>query len=295
MPEQTGIRAHLGGHMRDLANEVKAGIRESGGFPLEVPMFSASEISFRPTAMMYCNIATVAVEAQMRGQPIDGAVPLGGYDKTKPGLLMGAPSTAIQSVLVTVGPMLNSCLRGERLGFCAQLLSFSGAVKARERNREDFFEAEASMSRSTGACNTMGAASTMVSMVEALGMVLAGIAAIPAMGSRRRVMAQMPGHRIVQKAKDDLRPSDIMTKVAFENATRTNDAIGGSTSAAVHLLAIAGRVGNDLKPDDRDRCRRDAVTIVNLMPVGQRRHRRILLCWRSANYPEAARRGRQTA
>lgn len=295
MPDPTGVRAHLGGHMRDLANEVKAGIRESGGFPLEVPMLSASEISFRPTAMMYCNIATVAVEEQMRGQPIDGAVPLGGYDKTKPGLLMGATSTDIPSIFITGGPMLNSYFRGERLGFGTQLLSFSGAVKPRERTREDFFEAAASMSRSTGTCNKMGTAATMVSMVEALGMALSGNAAIPAVGSRRRVMAQMPGHRIVQMAKDDLRPSDIMTKEAFENAIRTNDAIGGSTSAAVHLPAIAGRVGNDLKPDDRDRCRRDAVTIVNLMPGGQRRHRRILLCWRSANYPEAARRGRQTA
>ncbi len=257
------------GHLRDLAEKVKAGIWEAGGFPVEVPVFSASENTFRPTAMMYRNIAAMAVEEQMRGQPIDGAVLLVGCDKTTPSLLMGAASTDIPSIVVTGGPMLNGYFRGERVGSGTHLWKFSEAVKAGEMTQEDFLEAEASMSRSTGTCNTMGTASTMASMAEALGMALSGNAAIPAVDSRRRVMAQMSGRRIVQMVKDDLKPSDIMTKEAFENAIRTNGAIGGSTNAVVHLLAMAGRVGVDLTLDDWDRCGRDVATIVNLMPSGK--------------------------
>ncbi|WP_112313139.1 L-arabinonate dehydratase [Pseudogemmobacter bohemicus] len=257
------------GHLRDLAEKVKAGIWEAGGFPVEVPVFSASENTFRPTAMMYRNIAAMAVEEQMRGQPIDGAVLLVGCDKTTPSLLMGAASTDIPSIVVTGGPMLNGYFRGERVGSGTHLWKFSEAVKAGEMTQEDFLEAEASMSRSTGTCNTMGTASTMASMAEALGMALSGNAAIPAVDSRRRVMAQMSGRRIVQMVKDDLKPSDIMTKQAFENAIRTNGAIGGSTNAVVHMLAIAGRVGIDLTLDDWDRCGRDVATIVNLMPSGK--------------------------
>ncbi len=257
------------GHLRELAEKVKAGIWEEGGFPLEVPAFSASENTFRPTAMMYRNIAAMAVEEQLRGQPIDGAVLMVGCDKTTPSLLMAAASTDIPSIVVTGGPMLNGWFRGERIGSGTHLWKFSEAVKAGEMTQEDFLEAEASMSRSTGTCNTMGTASTMASMAEALGMALSGNAAIPAVDSRRRVMAQMSGRRIVQMVKDDLKPSDIMTKQAFENAIRTNGAIGGSTNAVVHLLAIAGRVGVDLTLDDWDRCGRDVATIVNLMPSGK--------------------------
>lgn len=257
------------GHLRELAEKVKAGIWEAGGFPVEVPVFSASENTFRPTAMMYRNIAAMAVEEQMRGQPIDGAVLMVGCDKTTPSLLMGAASTDIPSIVVTGGPMLNGYFRGERVGSGTHLWKFSEAVKAGEMSQEDFLEAEASMSRSTGTCNTMGTASTMASMAEALGMALSGNAAIPAVDSRRRVMAQMTGRRIVQMVKDDLKPSDILTKKAFENAIRANGAIGGSTNAVVHLLAIAGRVGVDLSLDDWDRCGRDVATIVNLMPSGK--------------------------
>ncbi len=257
------------GHLRELAEKVKAGIWEAGGFPVEVPVFSASENTFRPTAMMYRNIAAMAVEEQMRGQPIDGAVLMVGCDKTTPSLLMGAASTDIPSIVVTGGPMLNGYFRGERVGSGTHLWKFSEMVKAGEMTQEEFLEAEASMSRSTGTCNTMGTASTMASMAEALGMALSGNAAIPAVDSRRRVMAQMSGRRIVQMVKDDLKPSDIMTKEAFENAIRTNGAIGGSTNAVVHLLAIAGRVGIDLTLDDWDRCGRDVSTIVNLMPSGK--------------------------
>ncbi|MGJ8535140.1 MAG: L-arabinonate dehydratase [Alphaproteobacteria bacterium] len=257
------------GHLRELAEKVKAGVWEAGGFPLEVPVFSASENTFRPTAMMYRNLAAMAVEEAMRGQPIDGAVLLVGCDKTTPSLLMGAASTDIPSIVVTGGPMLNGWFRGERVGSGTHLWKFSEAVKAGDMNQEEFLEAEQSMSRSSGTCNTMGTASTMASMAEALGMALSGNAAIPAVDSRRRVMAQITGRRIVQMVKDDLKPSDIMTKEAFENAIRTNGAIGGSTNAVVHLLALAGRVGIDLTLDDWDRCGKDVPTIVNLMPSGE--------------------------
>lgn len=257
------------GHLRELAEKVKAGVWEAGGFPLEVPVFSASENTFRPTAMMYRNLAAMAVEETMRAQPIDGAVLLVGCDKTTPSLLMGAASTDIPSIVVTGGPMLNGWFRGERVGSGTHLWKFSEAVKAGEMNQEEFLEAEQSMSRSSGSCNTMGTASTMASMAEALGMALSGNAAIPAVDSRRRVMAQLTGRRIVQMVKDDLKPSDIMTKKAFENAIRTNGAIGGSTNAVVHLLAMAGRVGIDLNLDDWDRCGKDVPTIVNLMPSGE--------------------------
>lgn len=257
------------GHLRELAEKVKAGVWEAGGFPVEVPVFSASENTFRPTAMMFRNLAALAVEETMRGQPIDGAVLLVGCDKTTPSLLMGAASTDIPSIVVTGGPMLNGYFRGERVGSGTHLWKFSEAVKAGEMTQEEFLEAEASMSRSTGTCNTMGTASTMASMAEALGMALSGNAAIPAVDSRRRVMAQLSGRRIVQMVKDDLKPSDIMTRQAFENAIRTNGAIGGSTNAVIHLLAIAGRVGVDITLDDWDRCGRDVATIVNLMPSGQ--------------------------
>ncbi|MDR7126136.1 L-arabinonate dehydratase [Pseudotabrizicola sp. 4114] len=256
-------------HLNDLAQRVKNGIYEAGGFPVEVPVFSASESAFRPTAMMFRNLAAMAVEEAMRGQPMDGCVLLVGCDKTTPSLLMAAASTDLPSIVVTGGPMLNGYYRNERVGSGTHLWKFSEAVKAGEMTQEEFAEAEAGMSRSPGSCNTMGTASTMASMAEALGMALSGNAAIPAVDSRRRVMAQMTGRRIVQMVKDDLKPSDILKKEAFENAIRTNAAIGGSTNAVIHLLAIAGRVGIDLSLDDWDRCGRDVPTIVNLMPSGK--------------------------
>ena len=256
-------------HLNDLAQRVKHGIYEAGGFPVEVPVFSASESAFRPTAMMFRNLAAMAVEEAMRGQPMDGCVLLVGCDKTTPSLLMAAASTDIPSIVVTGGPMLNGYFKNERVGSGTHLWKFSEAVKAGEMTAAEFAEAEASMSRSPGSCNTMGTASTMASMAEALGMALSGNAAIPAVDSRRRVMAQITGRRIVQMVKDDLKPSDILKKEAFENAIRTNAAIGGSTNAVIHLLAIAGRVGIDLTLDDWDRCGRNVPTIVNLMPSGK--------------------------
>ena len=257
------------GHLRELAEKVKAGVWEAGGFPLEVPVFSASENTFRPTAMMYRNLAALAVEEAIRGQPMDGCVLMVGCDKTTPSLLMGAGSVDLPSIVVTGGPMLNGYFRGERVGSGTHLWKFSEMVKAGEMTQAEFLEAEASMSRSSGTCNTMGTASTMASMAEALGMALSGNAAIPAVDSRRKVMAQLTGRRIVQMVKDDLKPSDILTKQAFENAIRTNAAIGGSTNAVIHLLAVAGRVGVNLTLDDWDRCGRDVPTVVNLMPSGK--------------------------
>ncbi|SMX29235.1 L-arabonate dehydratase [Pelagimonas phthalicica] len=257
------------GHLRELSEKVKAGIWEAGGFPLEVPVFSASENTFRPTAMMFRNLAAMSIEEQIRGQPMDGCVLMVGCDKTTPSLLMAAASVDLPSIVVTGGPMLNGWFQGERVGAGTHLWRFSEAVKAGEMSQETFREAESAVTRSSGTCNTMGTASSMASMTEALGMALSGNAAIPAVDSRRRVMAQMSGRRIVQMVKDDLKPSDILTKDAFENAVRVNGAVGGSTNAVVHLLAIAGRIGVDFTLDDWDRCGRDVPTIVNLQPSGE--------------------------
>lgn len=255
-------------HLRDLAERVKRGILEAGGLPVEFPVFSAGESSLRPTAMIYRNLAAMDVEEALRANPLDGVVLMVGCDKTTPALMMGAASVDIPAIVVSGGPMLNGWFRGERLGSGTALWQMSEDIKAGKISREDFLEAEQSMSRSPGSCNTMGTASSMASMAEALGMALSGNAAIPAVDSRRRVMAQMTGRRVVQMVKDDLKPSDILTREAFENAIRTNGAIGGSTNAVIHLLALAGRIGVDLTLDDWDRFGRDIPTIVNLMPSG---------------------------
>lgn len=256
-------------HLRDLAQRVKHGIYEAGGLPLEFPVFSPGESSLRPTAMMFRNMCAMDVEEALRGNPLDGVVLMVGCDKTTPALLMGAASVDIPAIVVTGGPMLNGKWQGQDIGSGTAIWQMSEAVKSGEMSQADFLDAEQSMSRSPGSCNTMGTASTMASMAEALGMALSGNAAVPAVDSRRRVMAHLTGRRIVDMVKDDLKPSDIMTRQAFENAIRTNGAIGGSTNAVIHLLAIAGRVGIDLSLDDWDQLGRDIPTIVNLMPSGK--------------------------
>jgi len=256
-------------HLRDLAQRVKHGIYEAGGLPLEFPVFSTGESTLRPTAMMFRNLASIDVEEALRGNPLDGVVLMVGCDKTTPALLMGAASVDIPAIAVSGGPMLNGWFRGERVGSGTALWQMSEAIKAGTMSQADFLDAEQAMSRSPGSCNTMGTASTMASMAEALGMALSGNAAIPAVDSRRRVMAHLTGRRIVEMVKDDLKPSDILTREAFENAIRVNGAIGGSTNAVIHLLALAGRVGVDLTLDDWDRLGRDVPTIVNLMPSGK--------------------------
>ncbi|HBU96730.1 IlvD/Edd family dehydratase, partial [Thalassospira lucentensis] len=214
-------------------------------------------------------LAAMDVEEALRGTPLDGVVLMVGCDKTTPALLMGAASVDIPAIVVTGGPMLNGKWRGQDIGSGTSLWQLSEDRKAGKISTEDFLEAEIAMSRSPGSCNTMGTASTMASMAEALGMALSGNAAIPAVDSRRRVMAHITGRRIVDMVKDDLKPSDVLTKEAFENAIRVNGAIGGSTNAVIHLLAIAGRVGIDLSLDDWDRLGRDIPTIVNLQPSGK--------------------------
>ncbi|MBK5568658.1 L-arabinonate dehydratase [Ensifer sp. 2YAB10] len=256
-------------HLRDLAERVKRGVYEAGGFPVEFPVFSVGESTLRPTAMMFRNLAAMDVEEAIRGNPVDGVVLLGGCDKTTPSLLMGAASVDIPVILVSGGPMLNGKWRGKDVGSGTAIWQFSEMVKSGEMSLEEFMDAEQGMARSAGSCMTMGTASTMASMAEALGMTLPGNAAIPAVDARRRVISQLSGRRIVDMVKEDLKPSDILTKEAFENAIRVNGAVGGSTNAVLHLLALAGRISVDLTLDDWDRLGRDVPTIVNLQPSGK--------------------------
>ncbi|AFL53305.1 L-arabonate dehydrase [Sinorhizobium fredii] len=256
-------------HLRDLAERVKRGVYEAGGFPVEFPVFSTGESTLRPTAMMFRNLAAMDVEEAIRGNPVDGVVLLGGCDKTTPSLLMGAASVDIPAIVVSGGPMLNGKWRGKDVGSGTAIWQFSEMVKSGEMTLDEFMDAEQGMARSAGSCMTMGTASTMASMAEALGMTLSGNAAIPAVDARRRVISQLTGRRIVEMVKEDLKPSDILTKQAFENAIRVNGAVGGSTNAVLHLLALAGRVGVDLSLDDWDRLGRDVPTIVNLQPSGK--------------------------
>lgn len=256
-------------HLRDLAERVKRGVYEAGGFPVEFPVFSTGESSLRPTAMMFRNLAAMDVEEAIRGNPVDGVVLLGGCDKTTPSLLMGAASVDIPVILVSGGPMLNGKWRGKDVGSGTAIWKFSEMVKSGEMSLDEFMDAEQGMARSAGSCMTMGTASTMASMAEALGMTLPGNAAIPAVDARRRIISQLSGRRIVEMVKEDIKPSDILTKDAFENAIRVNGAVGGSTNAVIHLLALAGRVGIPLTLDDWDRLGRDVPTIVNLQPSGK--------------------------
>ena len=255
-------------HFRTLAEHVKRGVIEAGGFPLEFPVTSPGESNIRPTAMFLRNLVSMDVEESIRGNPLDGIVLLCGCDKTTPGLVMGAASVDLPTIVVSGGPMLNGHYRGKQIGSGTGVWQLSEAVKSGEIGAEEFMEAEAAMSRSAGHCMTMGTASTMASMVEALGIALPHNAAIPAVDSRRYVLANLAGLRIVDMVKADLRLSRILTRDAFENAIRVNGAIGGSTNAVVHLLAIAGRIGIDLTLDDWDRLGRDVPTMVNLQPSG---------------------------
>jgi dihydroxy-acid dehydratase len=257
------------GHFRVLAEYVKRGVYEMGGFPLEFPVTSLSEINLRPTAMLFRNLVSMDVEESIRAQPMDGVVLLVGCDKTTPALLMGAASCDLPTLALSGGPMLNGRFRGELVGSGTHTWKFTERLKTGEMTMDDLAQAEAAMSRSTGHCMTMGTASTMASMVEALGMGLPTNAAIPGADARRYALAHMVGRRIVEMVKEDLRMSKILTKQAFENAIRVNGAIGGSTNAVVHLLAVAGRVGVDLTLEDWDRLGRDMPCLVDLMPSGR--------------------------
>ena len=256
-------------HFRQIAEKVRRGVLEAGGLPLEFPVMSLGESNLRPTAMLFRNLASMDVEESIRGNPIDGVVLLVGCDKTTPALLMGAASCDLPTIAVSGGPMLNGRFRGREVGSGTDVWRFSEDVKAGRMPVADFLEAEACMARSAGHCMTMGTASTMASMVESLGMGLPGNAAIPAVDSRRAVLAQMAGRRIVEMVREDLTISKVLTRPAFENAIRANAAIGGSTNAVLHLLAIAGRLGVPLDLDDWDRLGRNVPTIVDLMPSGR--------------------------
>jgi len=256
-------------HLRQVAERVKRGVYEAGGFPLEFPVMSLGETNIRPTAMLFRNLASMDVEESIRGNPIDGVVLLCGCDKTTPSLLMGAASCDVPAIVVSGGPMLNGNFHGERIGSGTGVWQMSEDVRAGKMKIADFFEAEACMSRSAGHCMTMGTASTMASMVEALGMGLPHNAAIPAVDSRRYVLAQQAGRRIVQMVHEDLRISRILTRQAFENAIRVNAAIGGSSNFVLHMLAIAGRVGVKLTLDDFDHVGNDLPLLVDIQPSGK--------------------------
>src|SRR4051812_5081161 len=254
------------GHFRELAEFVKRGVYEAGGFPLEFPVMSLGETQLRPTAMLFRNLASMDVEESIRGNPIDGVVLLMGCDKTTPALLMGAASCDIPTIGLSGGPMLSGHFKGGEIGSGTGVWQMSEEVRAGRMKQEDFFEAESCMSRSHGHCMTMGTASTMASMVEALGMSLPGNAAIPAVDARRNVLARASGRRIVDMVKEDLTMSKILTRTAFENAIRVNAAIGGSTNAVIHLQAIAGRMGVELSLADWDAFGHDLPCLVNLQP-----------------------------
>lgn len=257
------------GHFREIAQFVKNGIYEAGGFPLEFPVMSLGETLIRPTAMLYRNLAAMTVEESIRGNPFDAVVLLTGCDKTTPSLIMGAASVGLPSIVVPGGPMLNGKFRGGDIGSGTSVWKFDEQLKTGEITEDEFEEAEACQSRSAGHCNTMGTASTMGVMSEALGLTLPGIASIPAVDSRKKMMAHMTGMRAVEMVNEDLTIDKILTREAFENAIKINSAVGGSTNFILHLLAIAKRIGVDLALDDFDTLGSQIPLLVNLMPSGK--------------------------
>jgi dihydroxy-acid dehydratase len=256
-------------HLRDVADKVRRGVLEAGGFPVEFPVTSLGESVIRPTAMLLRNLAAMDVEESIRANPIDGVILLVGCDKTTPSLLMGAASCNLPTLVVSGGPMLSGRHDGELMGSGTAVWRYHQEVKAGTRSVENFLSAEQSMSRSVGSCNTMGTASTMASMVEALGIALPGNAAIPAVDSRRYSQAQLAGRQIVDMVHNDRTPDKILTQKAFANAIVVNAAIGGSTNAVLHLIAIARRLNVPLSLDDWDREGRAVPTLVDLMPAGR--------------------------
>ncbi len=254
--------------LRVLAEAVKRGVWEAGGFPVEFPVTSLGETQMKPTAMLFRNLLAMDVEECIRAYGMDGVVLLGGCDKTTPGQVMGAASVDLPGIVVSAGPMLNGKWRGRDIGSGTDVWKFSEAVRAGEMSLQDFMAAESGMSRSAGVCMTMGTASTMASLVEAMGLALPTNAALPAVDARRTALAHLTGRRIVEMVEEDLKPSDILTRAAFENAILANAAVGGSTNAVVHLLAIAGRVGVDLNLADFE-LGGDVPLLVNCMPSGQ--------------------------
>jgi len=256
-------------HFRELAESVKKGVYEAGGFPLEFPITSLGETMMRPTAMLFRNLASMDAEETIRANPLDGVVLLCGCDKTTPSALMGAASVNLPTIVVSGGPMLNGKYQNTDIGSGTHVWKFSEDLRSGKMTPRQFAMAEACMSRSRGHCMTMGTASTMASMIESLGMTLPGGAAIPAADSRRKVLAQMAGRRIVDMVHEDLKISDIITREAVENAIIVNAGIGGSTNLVIHLTAIAGRVGVKVELDDYDKLGSKVPLLVNLLPSGK--------------------------
>ncbi len=256
-------------HFRSIAERVRRGVYEAGGFPVEFPVMSLGEPLMRPTTMLFRNLVSMDVEETIRANPLDGVILLVGCDKTTPALLMGAASCDLPTLAVSGGPMLNGRFRGRNIGSGTDVYKFSDEVRAGTMSEEEFLEAESCMNRSTGHCMTMGTASTMASVVEALGLGMPGNAAIPAADARRMKLAHEAGGRVVEMVREDLRMSRIVTREALENAIRVVGAVGGSTNSVVHLLAIAGRLGVDLSLQDWDKLGCDIPCIVNLMPSGK--------------------------
>ncbi|HEY0942726.1 MAG TPA: IlvD/Edd family dehydratase [Steroidobacter sp.] len=257
------------GHFRALAEHIKRGVYDAGGLPLEFPVMSTGEALVKPTAMLFRNLMSMDVEETIRANPVDGVVFMTGCDKTAVGPLMGAASCNLPMIVVPGGPMLNGKFRGCDIGSGTSVWQFSEEVRAGSMTLEEFMAAEEGMSRSAGHCNTMGTASTMACMAEALGLTLPGAAAIPAVDARRNLAARLAGRRIVEMVHEDLTPKVILTRAAFENAVRALGAIGGSTNAVVHLLAIAGRIETPLTLEDFDSWGREVPTLLNLQPAGQ--------------------------
>src|SRR5260221_2174547 len=255
--------------LRDVAEQVKKGVWEAGGLPLEFPAMSLGETQMRPTAMLFRNLLAMEVEESIRGNPIDAVVLLGGCDKTTPGQLMGAASVDLPTIVVSAGPMLNGKFRGCDIGSGTDVWKFSESVGAGSMSLDDFMAAESGMSRTSGTCMTMGSASTMACLMEAMGVALPFNATAPAVDARRRRIAHESGRLIVQMARDDLRLSKLLTPAAFRNAIRVLGAIGGSTHAVLHLLPIAGRLGVALTLEDFDRLSADVPLLVDLQPSGR--------------------------
>ncbi|MDB5232382.1 MAG: Dihydroxy-acid dehydratase [Chitinophagaceae bacterium] len=255
-------------HFRELAESVKHGVYEAGGFPVEFPVMSLGETLIKPTAMLYRNLVSMDVEESIRANPVDGVVLLCGCDKTTPSLLMGACSVDIPTIVVSGGPMLTGKFRGKDIG-TSDLWRFDDAVRSGVMDQDQLVMAEASMCRSHGHCAVMGTASTMAAMVESLGLSLPHNAAVPAADARRKVLAHLSGMQAVERVKRDIRLSHILTRKSFENAIIVNAAIGGSTNFVIHLLAIAGRIGVELSLQDFDTLSRNIPLVANLQPSGK--------------------------
>ncbi|MCI0700757.1 MAG: dihydroxy-acid dehydratase [Planctomycetia bacterium] len=260
---------HCNAHLRQLAEAVRRGVWQAGGLPLEFPVLSTGEFNMRPTSMLFRNLASMDVEEAIRANPLDGVVLLSGCDKTTPALLMGAASADVPAVLVTGGPQLNGNWRGEEVGSCTDCRRYQTELRAERITEADWNELQGCIIRSAGHCMTMGTASTMACLAEALGIAPPGNGSTPAPDSRRLQLAESTGRYAVELAQRDVRPSQILTQVAFDNAIRVLHAIGGSTNAVIHLIAVAGRLGIELRLDRFDELSRSTPFLLDLKPSGR--------------------------